>query len=239
MTEKELIKKIRGLREIKPRKEWVFLTKSQIFGQKPVSRMRASAILEVFPRIFQYKPVLVPVLAIFFLIGIFGLSQNSVPGDILYSVKKMTEKGQAFFVSDVNQPEYQLGQTNRRLEDLSRIAEQNQVKKLAPAIDEFQKTLSQATQNLKESPELNKEIIDQAKKIVESKEKIEETLGTQIGETEELENIIKELVGREIKDLENRTLTEEQTKLLEEAKEFFNAGDYSQALDKIWLISNN
>ena len=154
-------------------------------------------------------------------------------------MKKLTEKGQAAFVSDANKSEYQLGQANKRLDDLNKIAEQNQVKKLAPAIDEFQKTLSQATQDLKATPKLNKEILDQAKKIVESKERIEETLGVQVGETEELENVLKELVGQEIKDLENRTLTDEQANLLEGAKEAFNSGDYSQALDKVWLISNN
>ena len=150
MNEKELIKKIKGLQEIKPRKEWVVLTKGQILGQKPAGRLgfQNSSYFRVFPR---YRLVLAPVLAIFFLIGIFGLSQNSLPGDLLYSVKKVTEKGQAAFVSDADKSEYQLGQTNKRLEDLNKIAEQNQVKKIAPAIDEFQKTLSQATQDLKKS----------------------------------------------------------------------------------------
>ena len=243
MTETELIKKIRGLREIKPKKEWVFLTKSSILNQgfrrAVPTESGIGQILEVFSKVFTYKPVFAPVLAIFLLIGIFGLSQNALPGDILYSVKKVTERGQAAFVSGANKSEYQLGQANKRLDDLNKIAEQNQVKKLAPAIDEFQKTLSQATQNLKESPKLNKEIIDQAKKIVENKEKIEGTLGVQVGETEELENVLKELVGREIEDLGSRTLTDEQANLLEEAKESFNSGDYSQALDKVWLISNN
>ena len=34
MEERQLIKKIEQLREIKPRKEWVFLTKKEIFGEE-------------------------------------------------------------------------------------------------------------------------------------------------------------------------------------------------------------
>lgn len=241
MTEAELIKKIQGLREIKPKKEWVFLTKSQILGEAPSSISnighRMSNMLSNMSNILffpKYKVVLAPVLAIFLFIGVFALSQNSLPGDLLYSVKKLTEKGQAVFVSDTNKSKYQLEQANKRLEDLNKIAEQNQVNKLAPAIDEFQKSLSQATKNLKESPEISKEILDQAKKIVENKEKVEKTLGTMIAETE-LENTLVEYL---IKDLENRTLTEEQTKLLEEAKASFETGNFSQALEKIWQISN-
>ena len=240
MNEKELIKKIRGLREIKPAKEWVVLAKGQILGQEIPQLWKSDFhnILPYFPFFRDTRLVFAPALAIFLLIGVFGLSQSALPGDILYSVKKLTEMGHAVFVSDTNKSEYQLGQANKRLEDLNKIAEQNQVKKIAPAIDEFQKTLSQATQNLKESPKVNKEILDQAKKIVESKEKIEETLGVKVGETEELENILQELVGQEIKDLESRTLTEEQANLLEGAKENFKVGNFSQALEEIWQISN-
>ena len=42
---------------------------------------------------------------------------------------------------------------------------------------------------------------------------------------------------KEIKDLENRALTEEQQKLLEEAQSYYDKGDYSQALEKILLLS--
>lgn len=241
MTEAELIKKIQGLREIKPKKEWVFLTKSQILGEAPSSisnighRMSNMSNILFFPK---YKVVLAPVLAIFALIGVLALSQNSLPGDILYSVKKLTEKGQAVFVSDTNKSKYQLEQANKRLEDLNKIAEQNQVKKLAPAIDEFQKSLAQATKNLKETSKIDKEIIDQAKKIVENKEKVEK-LGVVIGESEELENALKEIVEYQIKYLENRTLTEEQSKLLSEAKTNFEAGDFSKAFEKISQIQPN
>jgi len=56
-AEKDLVGKIRLLRQIKPRKDWVVLTKNQILGEEPTYRDRVSAILEVFPRIiFGYKP---------------------------------------------------------------------------------------------------------------------------------------------------------------------------------------
>ena len=54
MTEKELIFKIRELRQIKPREDWVSLTKSQILGQEPVAEIRFLH----FP--FLHFPLFVP-----------------------------------------------------------------------------------------------------------------------------------------------------------------------------------
>jgi len=47
-----------------------------------------------------------------------------------------------------------------------------------------------------------------------------------------LEDVYKGIAEQQIKDLENSSLTENQEKLLNEAKEYFEAGDYSNALIK-------
>ena len=240
MTEKELVGKIRLLRQIKPRKDWVVLTKNQILGEEPTYRDRVSAILEVFPRIiFGYKPAFVSLVVVFILFGLFVSAQNSLPGDPLYSLKRISEKTRAVFVSEDEESQYRLEMANKRLEELVKIAQVNQVKKLAPAIEEYQASAAKAAQNLKKtknSQEL-KEIVQQTKKLEENKQKVE-ALGVVIGEeTEGLENALSQLVEREIKDLENRTLTEAQQKLLETAEADFEAGNYSQALGKILLLS--
>ncbi len=234
MTEKELIKNIQLLKEIKPNKEWAFSTKSRILREAPQKTFFLPSFL-FSPR---YRLAFAPVLSIFILIGLFGFSQISLPGDFLFSLKKASESGRAIFVSEADMSKYQLEQANSRLEDLVKIAEQNQVKKIAPAVDEFQKTLSQAAKNLKDNPNIGKEIIDQAKKIVENKEKVEK-LGVVISGTDELDNTLRELVEREINDLGNRTLTESQTRLLEEAKTSFEAGNFAQALEEIWQITQS
>jgi len=230
MTEEELIGKIRELRQIQPRKDWVSLTKSQILGESARGRDSVS----FFP---FWRPALVTVTAFGILFGVFSFAQNSLPGDILYSVKKLTEKGQAIFVSKEELPKYNLEIANKRLDELTEIAQTNQVKKLASAISEFQANMSEAAKSLAEVKGQDvKKIIAQTKKLEENKQIVEGVLATKI-ETEEYDDALAQLVENQIKDLEKSTLTEEQKLLFEEAKADFSAGNYSQALEKILILS--
>lgn len=241
MAETELIKKIQGLKQIKPRKDWVVFTKKELFKQETPDLKRQLSILEIFPRIFQFQYYKLA-LATFVVLGIltiaaFSVARNALPGDFLYSLKRISENSRIAFVSEENKPKAQLELTNKRLEELTRVVETNQPQKLAPAIEEFQTNLSQAAKDLKEPKKITKEIVEQTKKLEENKQKIE-ALGVLIGETEELDNALSQLVEREIKDLESRTLSEEKSELLEKIKEDFEKENFSAALEKILLISN-
>lgn len=235
MTDPTLVKKIQVLKQIKPRKDWVILTKSQILRQEPSLIEQFSSSLEAY---FQYKPAFATLIALMVLIGSFGFAQNSLPGDALYPLKKIVERGQAIFVSKKELPSYNLEIANKRLEELTKIAQTNQVRKLAPAISEFQANVSQAAENLGKTREPDvKEIVVETKKLEKNKEKIE-ALGVVIGETKELDNALAQLVEREIKDLEKRTLSESQEKIVVQIREDFELGNYNQALEKILLLSN-
>lgn len=240
MTEPELIKKIQELKRMRPRKDWVVLTKRELFREETPSLKERLSILEIFPRLLPYYK---PAFATFVFLGIliiataFTLAQNTLPGDSLYSLKRISEEGRVVFVSEEGKPKAQLELANKRLEELTKVVETKQTKKLAPAIEEFQASLSQAAENLKEPKKITREIIEQTKKLEENRQKVE-ALGVLIGETEELENALSQLVEREIKNLENQTLSEEKAELLGLAKEDFEAGNFSAALEKILLISN-
>ncbi len=240
MQEADLVKKIQELKKIKPRKDWVVLTKSQILG--PPTTFREVSFWNIFsPKKWwgvQYKPAFATLIIVGFLVGAFGLAQNSLPGNFLYSLKKISEKSRAVFVSETERPNFQLGLVNKRLEELNEIAKTNQVENLSPALNEFQANISQAAEEIAKSKKIDvKKIVQQTEKLKENKQKIE-ALGVVVGESEELDNALFQLVEREIKDLENRTLTEDQEKLLAEAKEDFEAGNFNEALEKIWLLSN-
>jgi len=232
MDEKTLIGKIEILRQIRPRKNWVVLTKKRILGEE---RTLAGLFLDSFRLFqglfFQYRLALASLVLLFVLGGTFAFAQKSLPGEPLFVIKKMTEKTRAVFVAENERPKVQLELANKRLEDLAKIAETNDVRKLAPAIDEFQANVSEAAKNLTKAKTVGKDIILQTQELEKNKEKIEKTLATQIG-TEELENVYKDLAEQQIKDLENSSLTESQEKILEEAKEYFEAGDYSNSLIK-------
>lgn len=243
MTEQELTKKIHLLKEIKPREDWVALVKKEILNNQHRELVReeltvGEQILSVFHLLFN-KPAftLAVCLGILISFGAFGFAQNSLPGDALFSVKKMAEEGRTVFVSAEQKPRVQLELANKRLEELNSIAENNQAKNLAPALNEFQVNIAQAVKEIAKAEEINvKEIVRETKKLKENKQKIE-ALGVVVGETEGLDNALSQIVEREIEDLENRSLSEEQQEIFDEIKEDFIAGDYNQALENILLLS--
>lgn len=244
MTEKQLISQLKELAEIRPRQDWVVLNKSRILAEEPKTRG-----FSFFP-LFNYKLAWAPIISVFIIIGLFGFAANTMPGDLLFSVKKMTENAQVTFSSTIEKPTASLKLANKRLEDLSRIAENNQVRNLDPAIKEFQANVAQAVKDLAKlgsnvtssDPIALKEIVAESQKLEENKEKVEAVLGTIIGDTEELTNALtiwkKQIATYLIADLSRRTLSEEDQVLLTEAKEYFESGEYGRALEKIWLLSN-
>lgn len=229
VTETELIKKIKKLKDVKPRKDWVLLTKNKILGQEPK--------FELFPFL---KPAYAGLFLFLLLIGVLEFSQKALPGDIFYPLKRITEKTQTIiiskFISDEQKSRNNLELANKRLDELNEIAKSNETKKLSPAITEFKITVSAAAKDLGKVKKVNKEILAQTQKLEENKAKVENLLATKI-ETEEYDNALSQLVEREIEDLESRTLSQEQEAVLLKAKEDFEAGNYSEALIKILDLS--
>jgi hypothetical protein len=223
MTEREVIEKIRLLKQIKPEKNWVFLTKERILGKEPI-----------------FFPFLKPAFAgLLFILILFGLSFTSLPGEPFYLIKKLVERGQTVFVPEEERPKLELELANKRLEELSKIAEKNDVKKLAPAINEAKESVAQATKNLVKSKKVDKEIVKNTLELKKKSESIEKVLNVKvIGEETEksLEESLKEYSQYLIKDLENRSLTEDQKQILEKAKVYFENGDFAKVLELLLTI---
>jgi RNase H-fold protein (predicted Holliday junction resolvase) len=218
--EREVIEKIRLLKQIKPEKNWVFLTKEKILG-KPI-----------------FFPFLKPAFAgLLFILILFGLSFTSLPGEPFYLIKKIIERGQTVFVPEEEKPKLELELANKRLEELSKIAERNDVKKLAPAINEAKEGVAQATKNLVKSKKVDREIVKKTLELVKKKQEVEKVLGTKITE-EGTEDPTKLVAKYLIEDFENRTLTEDQKQILEKAKEYFENGDFAKVLELLLLINN-
>jgi len=218
-TEKEIIKKIKLLKQIKPEKKWVFLTKEKILGKEPL-----------------FFPFLKPAFAgLLFVLILFGLSFTSLPGEPFYLIKKLAERGQTVFIPDEQKPKLELELANKRLEELSKIAEKNDVKKLVPAINEAKESVAQATKNLVKSKKVDKEIVQKTLQLEKKKQEVEKVLGTKITE-EEAENPTKLVAKYLMEDLENRTLTEEQKQILEKAKEYFENENYEKVLELLLTI---
>jgi hypothetical protein len=241
MTEKELISKIRLLRQIEPRKDWVIFTRKRILGENPSFGDLISDTFKLFPNLlFQYKLALASLALVGILLGTFGFAQTSLPGDLLFPFKKVAERTRAIFVSETEKPKIELELANKRLEELRMIAQTHQIKKLAPAIDEFQASVSEAAQKLvkiqdpEKTRQAGKALVAEIKKLEENKQKVE-SLGVEIGDAKGIEDVMCELVEREIKIL--GTLTGRQKELLAEADEFLVEGKCSLAFEKILFLS--
>jgi len=232
MTDFQLIKQIETLKMIKPNKEWVFFTKARILGEEP----RKAMTYDIFSylRFLTYRPVLATAACLMLFIGVFAYAQNALPGDLLYPVKKLTEKSQSVFVSKDKMPQYQLEQTNKRLNEVVTIAQGNKINKISSAVNE----LKEVTKNLEVNSDSSEGVQKEAQKILANKEKAVQALGTMVADNEELNSAMKTLVEREINDLGSRTLTDVQIGFLNSAKQNFADGEYIRALENIWLISN-
>jgi len=240
MTEAELIKKIQELRQIQPRKDWVVLTKSQILGEEQKIELTPFSLIDGLRLFFQYKPALIGVLSILILFGAFSFAQNSLPGDLLYPIKRIAEKSQKPFVSE---KEFNIKIVNNRLDDLASVAQSNSTKNLAPAINEYKASVSEVVKDL--AKDETKKNPNELKKIVKELQGIEKktsemrSLGMVIGEDIEYDSALVELVKLQAQDLENRTLTQEQIKSIGDIKADIEAGKYSDALEKILELNQN
>lgn len=240
MEEKELIRKIKELKQIKPNQDWVVLAKNQILGSE-IPGVRASASFFPF-----WKPALITLTTCLILAGVFSFAQDSLPGEILYPVKKISERAQTIFVSEDEKPQMSLELANKRLEELAEVAKTNQAENLAPAINEFKTSISEAAENLTKVKTPNsdfqeiREVVDKTKDI-EKKTKEIQSWGVVIGEEDlkELQMVSKKIELESLvitlkNDLENRALTEEQKEILDEMKELITEEKYLEALE-LWL----
>lgn len=233
-SETELIKKIQKLREVKPSKNWVVLTKNQILGEEFVPE--ASPKMS-FWGLFQYKYSFASLVIILVLLGTFTFAQDALPGDFLYSLKKVGEKARVSFLPEEEKPHLQLEYANEKLESLVKVVQAQNTKKVAPIIEEYQANVSEAAKSLNKISKLDVgEIVQKTRKIEENKQKIE-ALGIIVGETEELNNALAQIVEGQIEDLKKASLSEKQEEFLLEIEEDYEEKNYSEALEKILFLS--
>ena len=242
--EKNLVQKISLLKKIEPKNTWVLFAKTNILGetkeQKVGQKLSLFKELGHFVSYVRYleRPAYIFAILAFVVLGGIGykLSQNSLPGDTLYSVRSVIEK--ATTGSDP------LAVAQRRLEDLRKVVEGNMVKNLSQATKDFNLSVAEVSKGLlalvENEPDKALQLSHELVQLQKDKAQIEQILGAAIGveETLELTNATKVLVEAEIEDLQERTLTEKQEELLQEAIAAYEANDYEKALESIWSISN-
>ncbi|MEK7542503.1 MAG: DUF5667 domain-containing protein [Patescibacteria group bacterium] len=255
MEDKALIAKLSYLKEIKPKQEWVVLTRQRLLGEKtqgvalPLQKGSFWGMVEGVGRLLaklERPAFAIPALAC--LVGGAAVWQGaleSLPGDTFYPLRAAVEQVPLRFSTVEERPFREFALAQRRLADLKVIAEQNRVKNLPSAIQEFEANASRISEGflqiVENQPEKALQASRQMVHLQKEKSEVEKILGTKIGEEQEkeIENATKRLVEYELAYLETRSLTEEQKRLFETAKTTAGQEDYASALETIWKLSQN
>ncbi len=257
MEDKELIAQLQYFKTIKPRKDWVILTKNRILEQKRLHgavEMVADNVSARIPSILWRTLIFgeklafgragIATFALVILIGSFGFVQNSLPGDAFYPIKKSLIQGRTSLLSQ-NQAEVNLRVAVENAQALKEAAKNNDTQKLAPILQEYQANLKQATMVLKSTKDGNEalKIAALVNQLEKDSRDAETSLNTGVATQERkelasktqeiLNDQIASMIEKELQTISTQSLTDEQKGLFDEAKREFDAKDYAAAVASI------
>lgn len=241
ITEKQLIESLRQLKEIKPRREWAVLLKSQILSAKDSSvktEIQAKQVSfkdAVFALLFQKKLAYSLATMLFVIVGLIGFAQQTVPGDLLFPIKKISEQSGAALTGQP-QIKQNVAVLNNRINELAQVAKTGKTNNIPSAISEVNTNAKDLAQSIKDSPIKDLETL---KEISQSLKTLAAVEGADLAESQGVKDLYKIVVENQITDLKETTLTEEQEQALLAAEQMYEQGEYADALEAILLISLN
>jgi len=216
MNNKELIKRIKLLKEIQPRVDWQIasreillkrISQSQEIVRPAVNGSNFAYYFRFFvPRFFHQlaRPVGVIILISAMILGggiiTVGASQSSLPGDYLYPIKITSEKVQSTLsINPRDNLVLEIKFANRRLAEIQQInqsVESSDKKKLrvTKAADVLTQNLKNIQNNLKtiQDNETGDKAVAAATLVDEGVEQLNEGMEKEIASTKEVKNLIDE-----------------------------------------------
>jgi len=168
------------------------------------------------------------------IVGVFGFAQRTVPGDLLFPVKKISEQSQATLTGQTGLKQ-DVATLNSRINDLVQVAKQGRTDNIPSAISEVNADVSQLVKNLKNNPVKDSQTI---KEIASSLKTLADVPGTDLSGNSDVKDLYQTIVQSQLADLQKTTLTDGQEIALTEAEDLYNQGKYADALEKILLIND-
>ena len=149
MDDKEFFQKIESFKQIKPDSNWANWLKANILQSKPQNILggKPRVKLAVFSFISKYQKAIVPSLLAFFFVFSFAFAQTSLPGNVLYPIKTLTQNAKIYFASENTKPVVRLEVAKARMEDLSKV--ENHEKEISAVVQNVQKDLEIVPQEIK------------------------------------------------------------------------------------------
>jgi len=184
MTDQDLVKKIKELDKIQPSQGWLDSTRNSLTSQIDFKESETGIVFGFFNTLRQ--PQLAALTMCLLLIVLVGpwltvkASQPSVPGDLLYSVKRVSEDIQTTVASGEGKTQLQVEFAGRRLEELAKITEDSftpdeKTEKAKQVIGDLKDNLADLSHNLDAIPA--EEVIVMAKKTQKIKQELDRTKG--------------------------------------------------------------
>jgi AAA+ ATPase superfamily predicted ATPase len=241
LTQKQVIKAVKGLKMIKPNQEWVSLLKSQILTEQPFERTisvitaKKIGLIEILKSaIFQRKMAYAFASFVFVITGIFGFAQYTMPGDLLFPIRKASEQSQAALTFQTGLKQ-NMTALNNRISDLTQASKQGRQDSIPSTIVEIKSDITELAKTLKDNPTNSTQVI---KDIASSLKTLASVPGTDLSGMQGVNDLYQIVVESQINDLEKQTLTDKQKEALVKAKELYSQEEYSEALETILLIGN-
>ena len=229
MEEHQLIKKIEQLREIKPKKDWVFLTKNRILG-KELEKSEMSPFSVLFIPIRKPALVVAPLVVLAAVLGGVFVYLNFLPQlaqiPVVTRIFESNQRAEEIIVS--------LGELQGNLEKIT-----FGLNNLKNAKDPNQALVM--TEIVKATAKKGEEVVDQIKTENSSQPKQVLASLNWVGDAykglgEAAGNTQIEVMGDYIEYLSQGTLTEEDETRLEKAEQYYNEGKYTDAIILIQKI---
>lgn len=254
MEEKDLIKKIKSLKNIQPDKDWILACKTNIMGKDEPSEFG-------FFNFDLRKAFVLPVFAILAIASVVFANPGNRQALYAYltSFRKIDIQTSP---EENNGAERYLVMAEEKIKQLKEIAkEESNEEELAAAIEETADLIRKAADSIPEKaedPQTTSQYVAKISQIQAQKEEISQILGSDIdlGEKEleekvlaclensiedaqsEKEKYVKEMVEAQIRDLkQNQGLSEEEKEILAKAEALYAEKQYSAALEALVLMA--
>lgn len=239
MTEKQLISKLRELKQVKPRKDWVLLVKNEILKKEAVINQPAQAdfaglFSSTCKAVFQSKMAYSFATLLFIFAGAFGFVQyNTISKDTLLLAENTAEQFQAALMAETS-VKSTFETLKKKSNDLATVKTQKDGN-VSFATKELNDVAKSLTDAIVKDPSLAKKVAmgiasDQTLMAVFSVDDLKESS----------DDLLRTLDDQMIEDIQKSkaTFTKERQDAVEEVLELYNEKKYAQAFEELLLIGD-
>lgn len=239
MDEKQIIKQLKGLRKIRPNKDWVVFTKGRILeeGSGESAEKAPRFVIPGFLRPVgrpAFAFVTLAVLAVVLVGGLFYFNSQktavvyqNLEGMLAKLVSQDENSKQA--LASLEDLQTKLEDIKLALDNLKNAKDQSQALAMTEVVKATAKRSSEMANTLKAS---DGAVSRQLRASLGEIEKVS-------GELEEKSaNLQKEIFEAYLQDLQTRTLSQEDQVRLQKAEEYYNEGKESEAMILLMRIGN-